>query len=382
MSDDDEILQQAASWRDAGQGRGAGHRGHHLGLLAPAGRRQLAVDARRQFVGSVSGGCIEGAVVERGLEVDRRRQAAAARFRRHQRAGLGSRPRLRRQDPGLRRARWNEARASRPRCSRRAAPATRRGAGHRPQDAASRRFIEGDGAEGELALDAAALAAVRMARRRRPQHHDRHGRRRRSSSRCSTRRCACIVVGAVHIAQALAPMAALAGYGVTVIDPAQRLRHRRALSRRRRCSTDWPDEAMAAPQARPAHRRRDPDPRSQARRSRAQRGAASRTPSISARSAAGRPMRRAASACTKPASPRPRSRASTGRSAWTSAPCRRRRSRSPILAQIIAGPARRAPEGPRRRMKFGEIPVADGAGAILAHSLKLPRAHLARRAAC
>ena len=28
-----------------------------------------------------------------------------------------------------------------------------------------------------------------------------------------------IIVGAVHIAQALAPMAALAGYGVTVVDP-------------------------------------------------------------------------------------------------------------------------------------------------------------------
>jgi xanthine dehydrogenase accessory factor len=54
-----------------------------------------------------------------------------------------------------------------------------------------------------------------------------------------------IVVGAVHIAQALVPMAALAGYSVTVVDP------RRAFATDERfpqvtISTDWPDEAMAA----------------------------------------------------------------------------------------------------------------------------------------
>jgi xanthine dehydrogenase accessory factor len=54
-----------------------------------------------------------------------------------------------------------------------------------------------------------------------------------------------IVIGAVHIAQALAPMAALAGYHVTVIDP------RRAFATDGRfpevaMTTDWPDEAMEA----------------------------------------------------------------------------------------------------------------------------------------
>lgn len=54
-----------------------------------------------------------------------------------------------------------------------------------------------------------------------------------------------VVIGAVHIAQALAPMAALAGYHVTVIDP------RRAFATDSRfpevaMTTDWPDEAMAA----------------------------------------------------------------------------------------------------------------------------------------
>jgi xanthine dehydrogenase accessory factor len=61
------------------------------------------------------------------------------------------------------------------------------------------------------------------------------------------------VVGAVHIAQALVPLAAGLGYGVTVIDP------RRAFATSERfpnvtVSTDWPDEAMAAfaPDARSA----------------------------------------------------------------------------------------------------------------------------------
>jgi xanthine dehydrogenase accessory factor len=54
-----------------------------------------------------------------------------------------------------------------------------------------------------------------------------------------------IVIGAVHIAQALAPMASLAGYHVTVIDP------RRAFATDSRfpdvaVTLDWPDEAMEA----------------------------------------------------------------------------------------------------------------------------------------
>jgi xanthine dehydrogenase accessory factor len=54
-----------------------------------------------------------------------------------------------------------------------------------------------------------------------------------------------IVVGAVHIAQALVPMAQLAGYDVTVVDP------RRAFASDARFPEvtlrhDWPDEAMRA----------------------------------------------------------------------------------------------------------------------------------------
>ena len=52
-----------------------------------------------------------------------------------------------------------------------------------------------------------------------------------------------IIVGAVHIAQALVPMARLAGYAVTVVDP------RRAFATEERfpdveLSHEWPDEAL------------------------------------------------------------------------------------------------------------------------------------------
>ena len=54
-----------------------------------------------------------------------------------------------------------------------------------------------------------------------------------------------VIVGAVHIAQALVPLAAQLGYGVTVADP------RRAFASDERfpnvtVSTDWPDEALDA----------------------------------------------------------------------------------------------------------------------------------------
>jgi xanthine dehydrogenase accessory factor len=56
-------------------------------------------------------------------------------------------------------------------------------------------------------------------------------------------RLRCIIVGAVHIAQPLARMAALSGYLVTVVDP------RTAFATDERfpgieLSTDWPDEAL------------------------------------------------------------------------------------------------------------------------------------------
>ena len=62
-----------------------------------------------------------------------------------------------------------------------------------------------------------------------------------------------IVVGAVHIAQALAPMAALAGFDVTIIDPRGAFATEARFPGVRRVA-GWPDQALAelAPDARTA----------------------------------------------------------------------------------------------------------------------------------
>jgi xanthine dehydrogenase accessory factor len=55
-----------------------------------------------------------------------------------------------------------------------------------------------------------------------------------------------IVVGAVHIAQALVPMAATLGYAVTVVDPRRAFATEERLGHSVAISGDWPDEAMTA----------------------------------------------------------------------------------------------------------------------------------------
>ena len=104
-------------------------------------------------------------------------------------------------------------------------------------------LVTEDALEGELSLDEAALAQIRpMLRRDKSGMIEIESRRLFVQSNSPPPRL--LIVGAVHIAQALAPMASLAGYGVTVIDP------RRAFATDSRfpgidMRGDWPDEAMA-----------------------------------------------------------------------------------------------------------------------------------------
>jgi len=105
-------------------------------------------------------------------------------------------------------------------------------------------LVTEDGVEGDLPLDAAALAAIRpMLRRDESGTVEQEGER--LFVQCHNPPPRLLIVGAVHIAQALAPMASLTGYGVTVIDP------RRSFATDSRfpgidMRGDWPDEAMAA----------------------------------------------------------------------------------------------------------------------------------------
>ncbi len=69
MSDEfDDVLEQAAEWKSAGRGVALATVVSTWGSSPRPVGSQLAVDDSGKFVGSVSGGCIEGAVVQEALE--------------------------------------------------------------------------------------------------------------------------------------------------------------------------------------------------------------------------------------------------------------------------------------------------------------------------
>src|ERR671922_2591193 len=68
MSDLEDILGQAAAWRHAGKGVAVATVVTTWGSSPRPVGSQLAVDDSGKFVGSVSGGCIEGAVIKEALD--------------------------------------------------------------------------------------------------------------------------------------------------------------------------------------------------------------------------------------------------------------------------------------------------------------------------
>jgi len=67
MSDTAEIMEQAARWRELGRGVALATVVNTWGSSPRPIGSKLAVDDEGAFVGSVSGGCVEGAVVEEAL---------------------------------------------------------------------------------------------------------------------------------------------------------------------------------------------------------------------------------------------------------------------------------------------------------------------------
>jgi xanthine dehydrogenase accessory factor/LAO/AO transport system kinase len=67
VSDPDEVLRQAAAWSEAGLGVAIATVVATWGSAPRPAGSQLAVNERGEFVGSVSGGCVEGAVVGEAL---------------------------------------------------------------------------------------------------------------------------------------------------------------------------------------------------------------------------------------------------------------------------------------------------------------------------
>ncbi|MGI9508089.1 MAG: XdhC family protein [Geminicoccaceae bacterium] len=69
MTDHDEVLQQLASWQDDGRKVAVATVVSTWGSSPRPVGSQLGINDQGEMVGSVSGGCIEGAVVKEALEI-------------------------------------------------------------------------------------------------------------------------------------------------------------------------------------------------------------------------------------------------------------------------------------------------------------------------
>lgn len=235
IRDSDDVLEQAADWMASGKKVAlATVIGTWGSSPRPVGS-QLAVDENGAFVGSVSGGCIEGAVVGEALAsiADGKPRVLDFGVTNEQawEVGLACGGNIKifvddENDPET----VNRLIRERP-----VAMVTELESG-------TRSIVSADSITGELALDEDSIALARDA-----LFHDRS----RSFESADGKMFAQVfstplrmfIVGAVHIAQALVPMAATAGYDITVIDP------RGAFATSARfpgvtLSEDWPDEAL------------------------------------------------------------------------------------------------------------------------------------------
>ena len=103
LSSDNDILKAAEDWRKKGRSVALATVVETWGSAPRPVGSNLVIDEEGNFLGSVSGGCVEGAVVTEALDVIERRQAKNAGIRRRRRDRLEGRAVLWRQDPGLRR---------------------------------------------------------------------------------------------------------------------------------------------------------------------------------------------------------------------------------------------------------------------------------------
>lgn len=76
----DDVLQSAAAWRAAGKGVALATVVSTWGSSPRPVGSQLVVDEHSNFVGSVSGGCVEGTVVQEALNVIKQGKARTLDF--------------------------------------------------------------------------------------------------------------------------------------------------------------------------------------------------------------------------------------------------------------------------------------------------------------
>ncbi len=242
---DDDVLNQAADWRAHGREVAlATVIGTWGSSPRPIGS-QLAVADDGAFVGSVSGGCIEGAVIGEGLSAISDGKVRVLDFgvtnEQAWEVGLacGGDIKIFVEKAG------DHTDVTRLATERPLATVTNIQTGERS-------LVTSQGPEGTIDLSEATLSTVRKALRDdRCRVYDQDGKS--LFIRVFNPPLRMLIVGAVHISQALVPMAQTAGFGVTIVDP----RGSFATDARFPNVTlidEWPDDALQAlaPDARTA----------------------------------------------------------------------------------------------------------------------------------
>jgi xanthine dehydrogenase accessory factor len=236
MSEHEEVLGRAAAWSDAGVGVALAAVMSTWGSAPRRAGSHLAVNARGEFVGSVSGGCVEAAVIEEALGAIADGKPRVLEYRvTHERAwevGLACGGTLQVYVERPERELVGRVLASL--------------AAKRPlvlaSDIASGRTRAVDPLAPEAGQDAALVSAARDAAAR-DESRVVEAPGGRVFLRVFNPPVRVVIVGAVQIAQALAPMARLAGFDVVVVDP------RPAFATRERFPDtslvgEWPDVAL------------------------------------------------------------------------------------------------------------------------------------------
>ncbi|NMG30084.1 methylmalonyl Co-A mutase-associated GTPase MeaB [Aromatoleum evansii] len=239
---DDELFAQLERWRAEGRGAALATVVRTWGSSPRPEGSHLAVEQGGAFVGSVSGGCIEGAVIGEAQDSIADGKARLLEFgvsdEQAWEVGLACGGRVQVLVERVDEALFGPLLAAR-HTKRPVALVTRLADG-------AHALVFDDAVAGELRLDEAELAETRarLAANRSGVLAAGEGANEGALFvRCHVGAPRMIIVGAVHITQALAPMAAIAGFDVIVVDP------RRAFATPERLpnvevSTEWPDEAL------------------------------------------------------------------------------------------------------------------------------------------
>ena len=233
MAENDDVLKQAIDWLAAGKKVGMATVIGTWGSSPRPTGSLLAVEEGGAFVGSVSGGCVEATVVEQALAATRAGTSKVLDF------GISD---TQAWEVGL--ACGGEMKV----LVHGAPPAAtlRRLLDERPVavvtdlTSGAQSLVDAKQASAGLPTEAVAEARRALAEN---QSRIVDGTDRFVAVYNPPLRM--VIVGAVHIAQTLAPMAALAGFAVTVVDP----RHSFATADRFpgvALSDEWPDDALAA----------------------------------------------------------------------------------------------------------------------------------------